>query len=1478
MKKLIIYFLLLLALPASLWAQVTVSGSSGANGNYASLTVAGDAFDKINLTDQTGNNIIITITSSSTAEDGATSLNAGNWTTLTIYPTGSSYIISGDVAGPLINLSGADNVTIDGRVNQSGGKDLTITNISTDYQASTIQFIESAQNNTVKYCNITGSSTNDVGGIIFFSTASTGTGNSSNTITYNDITSDGAGRPLNAIYSSGIVDLENSGNTISHNNIYDFLNSGQSSTGIFLSDNSTSWTISDNSFYESASFTPTSGSIFYAIKIDNSAGNNFTITGNYIGGRSASCGGSAWTKTSARNNIFYAMYLNVGTVTASSVQSNTIKNFAWSNQSSAAWTAIHIAGGDVNIGTGTANTIGTTNTTGSITVTSGGTGANVYGINIASGGTVDCENNTIGSITAATSSSTLASNFTGINKTATAGTTTISNNTIGSSTANSINASSGSTSNAQSVFGISNAGSGTITISANTITNLTNGTTNGTTGTTGLINGIKSTYGTNTISNNIIHDLKIANANSSSTNTAAICGIALTNTTLKTVSGNTIYNLSNTYVSFAGSVIGLYFTGSTGANVVRENFIHSLSITGGSSTTANIYGIQMAAGATTYSNNIIGLAGSTTTTIYGIYETGAASNNNNLYFNTVYIGGTPGSGSNKSYALYSAVTTNTRDFRNNVFANARKTTGGGGSSLHYAAYFNYGVSTNLTLDYNDYYADISLGGVLGRYNSLDVTSAPLIAGKDVYSFAILPVFATTPPATTATDYKIGEDLIGIAGAGIPTTDYGLNARNNPTMGAWERVINKWKGGTSTVWGLAANWTGTAVPLTNSSIIFDASPTRDLNLDANRTVTNITNGSTRNLVLNGWKLTVKGDLSFTGSGKITASATSSILEFAGSAVQSIPAGVFTSNRVYDLTINNANNVTLNGTLNLLHNITATSGLLDAITNSPTINYLGSSAQTIGSNVFYTDNIYSLSITNSSGVTLTSNAFTVGTLTNGSTSLFEIDPGKLLTVTGTFTNINDETGFIIKSDATGDGKLINNSAAVAATVELYLTGGTGGSGPIFHYFVPPVITMNIDNTDPASCAASLLLTNFNGDLMAYSESAAGSNKDMGWEYFDGYTTGGYTYAPFSSLSSSLGYNIRVTADDKVTFKGTSLNDSPSAHSYSLSNSSGGLGWNLVGNPFPCNYDLNGISALTATGDNVDNTVYYNHDGGYAYWNVETHAGTTGYSDIVAPMQGFFVHVPAVGTPSLSLPIGSKTASTAFPSRSKGADLIKKMKLVLNNGPVPDETIVCLIDKATTGFDGDYDAYKLFGGNSSTPFIYTQLNSVKYAINSIKDPGSSSAVIPVTIILKSSGTYKINITEFENLDGINVVLRHGADETILSKNASYTFTSAAGTFTDFQIVIGNTATGIEPLTNEKLKTWYSNNYMYINCPDGISSDKGSLIIYDLQGKAVYTNNLIYITPGETIQLPLNLPRGVYITRVIVNNQPFVSKIVVL
>ena len=749
-----------------------------------------DAADAVNTGTHQGT-ITVTI-NGSIIETGSVVFNASGsgssgYTSISIYPTATGLSVSGNMATPLIDLNGADNVTIDGRVNASGSaKDLTIsnTNTSTTAGTSTIRFINDACANTVKYCILKGSSTATTNsGVIYFATAGSGPGNDNNTVDQNDITCAlDANRLVNVIYAYGTSGKENSGNVISNNNIFNFMRRGAYSNGLLIYQNNTAYTVSGNSFYETTTFVPTaSGGIYFMIWINNT-GVNYIISGNYIGGTSASCGGSALTKTSSPqyDSEFNGIYLNTGAGSASNIQGNTIANITWNNSGNGRCTGIETeGGGDFNIGTTAANTIGASTGNGSLTYSYQTGGAFFYGMYLISHGTTIVSNNILGSITGANTSDHSTSVY-GIYKPG-YGTTTIINNSIGSTTtANSIQTSSTSIMDAQNVVGISC--SGNAVISNNVIANLHNSST----AYEGQVAGISTSSGAFTVANNTVRDLSIANYNTYSENHASVIGICnWSNSNAHTISGNKIYNLSNTYNSFSGCIIGLFFNASSAGSTVSGNFIYGLAVAPGA-TDGNIYGIKIEGGATTYSNNIVSLVGNTRTTIYGIYETGISGNNNNFYFNTVYLGGTLASGStNKSYALYSAVTTNTRDFRNNIFSNARSTTGG--ASLHYSAWFNYAVNTNLTLDYNDYYAS-GTGGVMGYYNSANATTLPLVTGNDANSISVNPNFPSAG-GTLAANYKVTAGLPGTAsGTGI-STDFAGTARSltAPTMGAYEYI-------------------------------------------------------------------------------------------------------------------------------------------------------------------------------------------------------------------------------------------------------------------------------------------------------------------------------------------------------------------------------------------------------------------------------------------------------------------------------------------------------------------------------------------------------------------------------------------------------------------------------------------------------------------------------------------------------------------
>src|ERR1043166_5130411 len=141
---------------------VTVTASAGTAGptDYATVKAA---FDAINAGTHQGNVNIYIIGDTNeglSAVLNASGTGSASYTSISITPNGARTVTGAVGAGnPLIDLNGADFVTIDGQ--NSGGNSLTISNGSTSNIAgtSTIRFINGASNNTVKNCSILGSST-----------------------------------------------------------------------------------------------------------------------------------------------------------------------------------------------------------------------------------------------------------------------------------------------------------------------------------------------------------------------------------------------------------------------------------------------------------------------------------------------------------------------------------------------------------------------------------------------------------------------------------------------------------------------------------------------------------------------------------------------------------------------------------------------------------------------------------------------------------------------------------------------------------------------------------------------------------------------------------------------------------------------------------------------------------------------------------------------------------------------------------------------------------------------------------------------------------------------------------------------------------------------------------------------------------------------------------------------------------------------
>lgn len=750
--------------------------SVGPTGTYSTLTAAVSAANNTGVTANVILELQPTYTSSTETFPITFSNNVCVTTqTITLRPqsTATGLSITSSNTTATVDINGASNIIIDGRPGGSGtASQLTIGNTSTSGVAA--RFINDANNNTVKYTSLQGVNTSTTSGVVLFSTTTGSNGNDNNTIDNCDIR-DGASTPTNGIYSAGTTTTtttNNSNNTISNNRISNFFSASSASGGIKIEGGNTDWTVSNNTFFQSASRTHTSGVQHSAIWINNTSGNNFLISGNTIGYATSGATGT-YTLVGVSGSTFIPIFLSIGTTTATSVQGNTITAIAMSGatngtSSSAPFRGVYVSSGLSTIGNVTGNTIGSITSTGAITYTSSSSSASdIIGIFNFGSSNWSVSNSNIGGFSVA-NSSTGASNIYGLRvNTSSSAFTTFQNNTIGGNVAGSMQ----STSTA--------------------------------TGTT--LQGILVTNSSATITGNTIRNFTAAGG-TGTTATASVIGISLVGSSVNhTISQNTIFNLSNTNTSAVTVVTGIQYTATSGTNIIERNFIYALTAAT-NSTSAEINGIRVAGGTSTYRNNMIALGAgvSNAITITGINE--PSSGTDNIFHNSIYIGGTATSGSGNSFAFNSLVTSNTRNYRDNIFSNVRSNSGATGKN--YAIQVG-GSATNpsgLTINNNIYYVNGS-GATFGRFNSADVTDLTAwkaAIGQDLLSGQIDPQFSNpsgatpdlhlsttlaTPAENNGVDVGVVDDFDGQIRASLTPVDIGADAGNYTPLDIFAPTIS-----------------------------------------------------------------------------------------------------------------------------------------------------------------------------------------------------------------------------------------------------------------------------------------------------------------------------------------------------------------------------------------------------------------------------------------------------------------------------------------------------------------------------------------------------------------------------------------------------------------------------------------------------------------------------------------------------------------
>jgi trimeric autotransporter adhesin len=695
---------LLLASTNLLSQNVVVSGASVGSGSYPTL---GAAFAAINGGSQTSASILINIVGN-TSESATAVLNSGTWASVLIQPSGgASRSITGSIAGPLVDLNGVTSVTINGL--NTGGNALTISNTDIgNLTTATVRFINDAFNNSINNTTLLGSGTSATLGTVLFSTGVT-TGNTNNTVSNSTISAAGTNAPTNGIYGTGTSTATNNNNSILNNSISDFANSGFISTGINLASNNSNWTINNNKFFQTSIKTYTVANTHRAILI--AGGNGYTINNNVIGYSANNATGSyAMAGTIAIR--FVGIEVASGTLTPTSIQSNTVTAITLTTSSGATTGAGIICGISLTGGNNTVsnNLIGGTSGTNLIQANPTTAQGAVVGINCGSTGTLIVTTNIIGGLTSTGLTAAVSGGVAGINVSSAAASLNIVGNTIGNVTPDNMRAgTNGFTTGSSIVSGINMpaTSTGTIVVVGNIIQNLSSFGT----GTGGYVRGIWTAAASGNLNTYSITTNMITNLNSNTGLTsitsgqAAAVGINISTGTNGIVSNNTITAIALTNTTTTGNfAAGITCANATSSRILN-NRIYNINNAGTSitSTAPNIAaGIIVRSGTTdvTIANNFISVGNgvSNSATYIGIQCNHGSTPDpiNKIYFNTINIEGVCLSSQSSFGFIRGDFSTIARpqivDFKNNLITNTRA----GGTGFHYAIANNFGNAGTAT--------------------------------------------------------------------------------------------------------------------------------------------------------------------------------------------------------------------------------------------------------------------------------------------------------------------------------------------------------------------------------------------------------------------------------------------------------------------------------------------------------------------------------------------------------------------------------------------------------------------------------------------------------------------------------------------------------------------------------------------------------------------------------------------------------------
>ena len=252
-----------------------------------------------------------------------------------------------------------------------------------------------------------------------------------------------------------------------------------------------------------------------------------------------------------------------------------------------------------------------------------------------------------------------------------------------------------------------------------------------------------------------------------------------------------------------------------------------------------------------------------------------------------------------------------------------------------------------------------------------------------------------------------------------------------------------------------------------------------------------------------------------------------------------------------------------------------------------------------------------------------------------------------------------------------------------------------------------------------------------------------------------------------------------------------------------------WNLIGNPYPCYYNIQGMQT------NAPITV----------WNQgsQSYEAYTPLDDVYVlnPGEAFFVQRPVNESSIVFIEEGRQARRdqvnynlvAGARSAMKAADRYV-FNITLSDGETTDRTRVVLNEEAKAGYEQDKDASKFMSLNDEVAQIYSVADT-KYAIN---ERPMANGEVKLGVHFGKQGTYTIALNTKVDAEVVLVDLLTGK-EIRLDGSEGYTFEANEGDTEDRFVVrfAGGELTGIQTIANGNAdnEKYYNLNGMQIEQP---------------------------------------------------------------